>query len=72
MTKEAFKDSLGILGLENCLVERIYILIDEDQDGKASFEDFLKYLYILINGTKLEQALWSFKMLSNQKKNIEY
>lgn len=51
LTCQTFKDSLGLMGLDNYLVDRIFNLIDEDNDGKASFEDFVKYLNVLMNGS---------------------
>ena len=58
------------MGLDNYIVNRIFNLIDEDNDGKVNFENFLKYLSIIINGSTLEKALWSFKLLSNKKAYI--
>lgn len=55
------------MGLDNYLVDKIFNLIDEDKDGKASFEDFVKYLNVLMNGSKMKKALWSFSMLANKK-----
>jgi Ca2+-binding EF-hand superfamily protein len=56
------------MGLEPFLAERIFTLIDKNNDDIVSFEDFVHYISILLNGSGLEKALWSFKMLSS--KNI--
>ena len=40
------------MGLDNYLVNRIFSLIDTNGDGIATFEDFLNYLKILINGSQ--------------------
>lgn len=70
LTLDDFKDSLGIMGRDNSLVERIYFLMDEKHVGIAYFEDFLRYLSVLLNGTKTEKAMLSFKILSNGKREI--
>jgi hypothetical protein len=38
------------MGLDNYLVDRIFTLIDTDNDGIAYFEDFLNYLHVIMNG----------------------
>lgn len=60
---------MGILGLEPYLSERIYNHIAEN--GVIVFEDFVKYLSMLLNGSSAEKALWSFKLLSNNKSILE-
>ena len=67
LTKALFRDSLGLLGLNEFMSERIFKLIDINNNDKANFEDFLRYLFVLINGTDLDKAMWSFKMMSNNK-----
>ncbi|CAD8151009.1 unnamed protein product [Paramecium pentaurelia] len=71
MTKQQFRDSLGILGLEQFLAERIFNQIDGNKDGVIMFEDFVKYLSMLLNGSTIDKALWSFGMLSNNKSILE-
>jgi hypothetical protein len=53
------------MGLEPFLADRIFMLIDKNADEIVSFEDFVHYISILLNGSGLEKALWSFKMLSS-------
>jgi Ca2+-binding EF-hand superfamily protein len=53
------------LGLEQFLAERIFNQIDGNKDGIITFEDFVKYLSMLLNGSTIEKALWSFGMLSS-------
>jgi Ca2+-binding EF-hand superfamily protein len=55
------------MGLEPFLSDRIFYLIDEDNDGAISFEDFVRYISILLNGSGVEKALWSFKLLSSMQ-----
>jgi hypothetical protein len=51
---------LGILGIESFLSDRIFSLIDVDHDEIVTFEDFICYISILLNGTGVEKALWNF------------
>lgn len=53
------------MGLEPFLSDRIFSLIDEDKDDAISFEDFVRYISILLNGSGVEKALWSYKLLSS-------
>lgn len=70
MTKENFRESLGLLGLEpGCfLADRLFAALDENNDGFLDFDDFLKYLNTLINGFDKEKAALSFKIIDNEKK----
>ena len=52
------------MGLDNYLVDRIFNLIDNGK-GAANFDDFIRYLNVLMNGTKYEKAQWSFRMLAD-------
>lgn len=72
LTLQDFKDSLGVMGRDNSLIERIYALIDEERRGFAEFEDFLRYLSVLLNGSKMDKARLSFKILSNGKNKITF
>lgn len=72
LTLQDFKNSLGIMGRDSSLIERIYRLIDEEQRGWADFEGFLRYLSVLLNGSKTEKAMLSFKILSNGLDRITF
>lgn len=63
MTKQQFRDSLGILGLEPYLSERIFNHICDN--GRLLFDDWLRYLNMLLNGSPTDKALWSFRLLSS-------
>lgn len=70
LTKENFRESLGLLGLEpGCfLADRIFVALDENNDGFLDYDDFLKYLNTLTNGFDKEKAALSFKIIDNEKK----
>jgi 1-phosphatidylinositol-4-phosphate 5-kinase len=70
LTKMLFRYSLGLLGLNESVAQRIFKMIDIDNDDKANFEDFLRYLSVLISGNDIEKALWSFKFMSDDKSNF--
>ena len=65
ITKQSFGNSFGLFGLSYCsyLSDRIYDIIDENDKGFADFNDFLKYMNILMNSTEDEKAAHSFKIL---------
>lgn len=46
--------------------------ITKSASGKATFDDFTNYLNILLNGTTLQKAVFSFNMISNHKAKITY
>jgi len=63
------------LGLEHAafLCDRIFDVIDENGNGFVAFEEFLKYMHILIDGDSLQKAEQSFKMLDiGRKGKITY
>lgn len=75
ITKMKFRESLGVLGLENAsyLADRVFTIIDDDNDGYVSFEEFLNYMNILIKGDENEKALLSFRILdTGHKSKIVY
>jgi Ca2+-binding EF-hand superfamily protein len=57
------------MGLEPFLSDRIFSLVDDDKDDAIGFEDFVRYISILLNGSGVEKALWSFKLLSSIDNN---
>lgn len=65
LDQNSFRDSLGLLGLDQAgfLCTRIFEVIDEDGNGTANFDEFLHYMNTLIYGSPTEKALQSFKML---------
>lgn len=71
LTKNQFRNSIGILGLEHStfLSDRIFELLDSRHDGNAKFEDFVKYMSVLVHGNSYQKAQQSFKMLDIGGKN---
>ncbi|KRX01615.1 hypothetical protein PPERSA_00322 [Pseudocohnilembus persalinus] len=64
MTMEQFKESLGLIGLNEDFVRKIwYVISGGGPESQASFEDFLKYLKVLMNGTQYEKLLYSIQTL---------
>ncbi|CAK68727.1 unnamed protein product (macronuclear) [Paramecium tetraurelia] len=62
---QQFRESLGIMGLANAefLSLRLFHVIDIEDSNKITFEDFLNYLNILVNGNKQQKAEMSFRFL---------
>ncbi len=54
-----------MLGLEHArfLCDRIYDVIDENQTNEVNFDDFIKYMHTLIDGSVKQKAEQSFRML---------
>jgi len=65
LNQNSFRRGLGLLGLEHArfLCDRIFQVIDEKQEGIVRFEDFLKYMHTLIDGSTRQKAEQSFRML---------
>ncbi|EAR84890.2 phosphatidylinositol 4-phosphate 5-kinase (macronuclear) [Tetrahymena thermophila SB210] len=66
LNQKLFRKSMGILGIDHLsyISDRIFLLIDKDQDGKVSFEDYLSYLDTIINGTDIQKAQLSFSFIT--------
>ncbi|KAL4487049.1 hypothetical protein ABPG72_001501 [Tetrahymena utriculariae] len=76
LNQKLFRKSMGILGIDHLsyISDRIFLLIDKDQDGKVSFEDYLSYLDTIINGTDIQKAQLSFSFItmnSNDRNKIQ-
>ena len=58
LTKETFRESLGLLGLEHAtfLSDRLFNVIDNTGDGYIDFDKFVQYLATVLNGTDYEKA----------------
>lgn len=88
LNKVNFKENMGILGLDTAflLSERVFQLMDEDQDGmvfiyiftiftkfrhlKISLADFINYMNVLLNGTIEMKNELSFKMIDYKRKGF--
>ena len=86
LNKDQFRMHMGILGMDSAyfLSDRIFALLDEDGDGtvfsclifyflnpsKVNFEEFIKYLDLLINGDQNEKNQWTFKLIDIKKRSF--
>jgi len=58
LTKDEFRESLGLLGLEHAtfLSDRLFNIVDERCDKIIDFMEFMQYLAIVLNGSDNEKA----------------
>ncbi|KAL4437588.1 hypothetical protein ABPG74_017826 [Tetrahymena malaccensis] len=70
MDRKIFRNSLGILGMDNAcfLADRIFDLIDSDKNEWISFMDFLKYLDVIMNRDDIKKAQMSFQFIDRENK----
>ena len=72
LTKDSFRQSLGLFGLQNApfLSDRIFSIIDSNHDGQADFNDYLTYLEILLNGSEPQKAQQSFDIFDHSSQGV--
>jgi len=65
MDRQRYRNSLGVLAMDNAnfLADRMFALIDSDNDGVVHFIDYLKYLDVVINRDPYEKAKMSFRFI---------
>jgi len=72
MNLNGFKEMIGLIGNFE-LSERIFAVIDRNQDQVITLEEFLVYNDILTNGSQDEKMLLTFKMIDvNENSGVEY
>lgn len=47
--------------------DRIFIVVDRDNSGLIDFVEFMKYLFMLLEGSKDEKMTFVFKMIADEK-----
>lgn len=57
MSRQSFKESLGIFGIDSLsfLSERMFTVMDADKEGSISLYEYLDYFEIMLHGTKEEK-----------------
>lgn len=65
MSKNAFRECMGLLGLESnsFLSDRIFEVVDIDDDQYITFEQFATIMDTLIHGNEDEKLEFSFLLL---------
>lgn len=64
MSYEQFRRGLGLLGREDSFICRIFNLIDHDNDGKITRNNYINYLSIILKGSDLEKARFGWLILT--------
>ena len=57
LTHNWFKESVGIFGIDSLsfLSDRMFVIMDQNEDGRIFLEEYLGYFDILLHGTKDEK-----------------
>ena len=65
MSHAAFKESLGIFGIDSLsfLCDRMYHVMDQKNAGSIELVDYLNYFDTMLHGTKTEKMRQSFDLL---------
>lgn len=65
MHHSAYKESLGIFAIDSLsfLSDRMFSVMDKNQDGKIQLEEYLSYFDIMLHGTQAEKTRQSFDLL---------
>lgn len=66
VTLENFRESMWLLGLDStaAIADRIFKVMNSSKTGIVSFEEFLNYMDVLVNGTAEEKAEQSFYLIT--------
>ncbi len=64
MSYNEFRRGLGLLGREDSFICRIFNLIDKDNDGFITEENYIQYLNVILKGTQLEKAKFGWLILT--------
>lgn len=69
ITREAFNQCLGPLGLQkNLVMDRMFLFYDQNGDGIISFEEFVCALSVLVKGSQEEKVNYVFEGYDLDKK----
>jgi len=70
--KPNFFESMGVLGLDSgsFLSERIFHVVDKDQNGFITLDEYLCYFDILIYGTQEEKYELTFRLIDIERKSF--
>jgi Ca2+-binding EF-hand superfamily protein len=72
MDYNQFRKGLGLLGREESFLSRIFYILDQDEDGSLTFEDYMLYLDTIMNGTETQKARFSWMLLTQGKGQLEF
>ena len=71
MNYEEFRRGLGLLGREDSFICRIFNLIDHDNDGYITEDNYLHYLRVILRGNDLEKSRFGWLILTEGRGDIE-
>lgn len=71
MDYEQFRRGLGLLGREDSFICRIFNLIDHDNDGWITVDNYINYLSIILKGSDLEKSRFGWLILTENKGDME-
>lgn len=74
MSHAAYKDSLGIFGIDSLgfLSDRMWAIMDRKDFGSITLEQYLSYFDVMLHGSKEEKMQQSFDLLDEKMKGKIY
>ena len=75
MSHAAYKESLGIFGIDSLgfLSDRMFAVMDQKGQGKIELKEYLEYFDIMLHGTEDEKMTQSFDLLDEKRnRKIEF
>lgn len=71
-TLKLFRKNMGLLGLKStrAISDRIFMVMDKDNTGKVTFEQFLEYMDVLMHGTREEKSYQSFRLIAQRNSEV--
>ncbi|KAM3133933.1 hypothetical protein pb186bvf_013899 [Paramecium bursaria] len=69
LSKSQFRENMGLLGLDSVyfLADRLFAILDDDQNGRINFDEFAAYFDKITNGDQLEKSEISYKLIDQQR-----
>lgn len=70
MNLKQYRDSLGLIGMQSLsfLADRMFLVMDRDNKGYISLDEYLCYIDIMMYGSEDEKLVQSFQLLDLRQK----
>lgn len=71
LNKNQFIEILGSFNLfpNNKVADRMFDIVDKDTSNNINFIEFMKYIFMMVDGTKEEKSSFIFKMIAFKEKS---
>lgn len=71
MDFDQFRISLGLLGTEDFFARRLFCIIDVDGDQYIRFDEYIRYLDTIFNGSTAQKSMFGWRMIAGNRNFIE-